>query len=149
MKSKVTCPGVKYGENRNPPHETEEDNFHKNQTYCKDCKRDLNKYYNPKNNPKNNPKRDLTKYAHNGAKRRATKLKATPKWLKDYHEDDIKKIYEYRTELNKIAGYVMFHVDHIVPLQGNNVCGLHVPWNLRVITAEENLQKGNSHETRI
>jgi hypothetical protein len=73
------------------------------------------------------------------ARRRARKLSATPTWASDFI---ISEIYELAHERTSATG-VMHHVDHIVPLQGKAVCGLHVEANLRVITALENLQKKN------
>lgn len=56
--------------------------------------------------------------------------------------DEIKRIYQRARDLTLKTGMV-HHVDHIVPLRHNRVCGLHVPGNLRVIPASENCRKGN------
>ena len=75
---------------------------------------------------------------------RAKQVKqAKPKWLTDDHLFMIEEIYELRYLRSKLTG-VVHHVDHIVPLRGQNCCGLHVPWNLQVIPAQDNLIKSNS-----
>ena len=76
------------------------------------------------------------------AKRRARKLKATPSWLSKQHFEAIKEFYKEAKRLEDLFGE-LYHVDHIVPLQGAHVCGLHVPWNLQVLTASENMSKSN------
>lgn len=76
--------------------------------------------------------------------RRVLKRKAQPEWI---DISNMKEIYKDMRNRNKQAGRIAYHVDHIVPLQGENVCGLHVPWNLQIITAEENLAKSNKWET--
>lgn len=75
-------------------------------------------------------------------KRRAAKLQALPKWLTKAEHEEIKELYEIARMFKLYTGEE-YHVDHIVPLQGENVCGLHVPWNLQVIPAKENLSKSN------
>lgn len=67
---------------------------------------------------------------------------ATPKWLTAAHKMEIRLKYRLAIELSRRTG-VRHAVDHIVPLQGEEVCGLHVPWNLEVVTQEENLKKSN------
>lgn len=71
------------------------------------------------------------------AKRHAAKLQRTPAWA---DHAAIRAVYEESARLTKETG-IQHHVDHIVPLQGETVCGLHVAENLRVITATENMKK--------
>lgn len=75
-------------------------------------------------------------------KRRAAKLQATPSWLTPEHHADMELCYQEAAALRLYTGQE-YHVDHIVPLLGVEVCGLHVPWNLRVILGADNLRKGN------
>lgn len=77
-------------------------------------------------------------------KRTTSKQKRTPSWLNKAHLFEIQSIYLYCDGLRR-AGFD-YHVDHIIPLNGKNVSGLHVPWNLQVIPAKLNLQKGNNFD---
>lgn len=81
------------------------------------------------------------------AKRRALKLKATPSWLSKDELTEIEKFYTHAKYLQLLTNQE-YHVDHIVPLQGETVCGLHVPWNLQVILAKDNLSKSNKLEEK-
>lgn len=65
---------------------------------------------------------------------------ATPKWLTKEHKLAIRAFYEEAERLKSETG-IDHEVDHIVPIRGGIVSGLHVPWNLRVITASENQTK--------
>ena len=75
---------------------------------------------------------------------KAARLKACPQWARN--DSDLRtqmdEIYEraYRTSLETGTPH---HVDHIIPLRGKNVSGLHVPWNLQILTASENCSKSN------
>lgn len=79
------------------------------------------------------------------ARRRALKLKACPKWLSTYDKEGILVHYELAKLLSIYLGTKM-EVDHIIPLRGINVSGLHVPWNLQIMAKEGNMKKGNRLE---
>jgi len=74
--------------------------------------------------------------------RRRKHREATPPWLTRKQKTEIRQIYQIAITMTKTTGE-QYVVDHIVPLRSPDVCGLHVPWNLRVITQEENLKKSN------
>ena len=80
----------------------------------------------------------LIAIAHS-SKRRALKLNAFPLWA---NTEKIKQIYLERIEKEFRTGK-KYHVDHIVPLQGRNVCGFHVEYNLQILPASVNNKKSN------
>ena len=75
-------------------------------------------------------------------KRDASKKNRTPNWLNVDEMWMIEQAYNIAEKRTQAFG-ISFHVDHIVPLQGKTVSGLHVPWNLQVIPAKLNQQKSN------
>ena len=90
-------------------------------------------------------RKNLHVYARIGAKRKAAKIKRTPVWLTSDDHWMIEQAYELAAVRTKMFGFA-WHVDHIVPLQGKLVSGLHAPNNLRVIPGAENIRKSNSFQ---
>ena len=73
------------------------------------------------------------------AKRRAAELQANVSWA---NQDKIKEFYTESIRRTRTTG-IQHHVDHIVPLVNDFVCGLHNEFNLQVLTAKENSSKRN------
>jgi len=76
------------------------------------------------------------KYAY-VAQRKKQIIRATPSWLTAEQRAEINALY---LEAQRRPGE--WHVDHIIPLRGKGVCGLHVPWNLQLLQGDENRRKG-------
>lgn len=103
------------------------------------------------NNENRSRRRELTKVwfdknpgikAMYAADRRAALLQQTIP-LSNEQINEIIEIYRKAKMLSNETG-ITYHVDHIIPLRAKNCSGLHVPWNLQIIPAEENFKKNNS-----
>lgn len=75
----------------------------------------------------------------------AAKLQRTPKWLTKEQLQEMEEFYVQAKELQWLSDPTdPLEVDHIIPLQGDEVSGLHVPWNLQILPESSNRRKGNS-----
>ena len=81
----------------------------------------------------------------NCAKRRSFRINATPAWLTSAHMKSMADYYWLAKDATSVSE-TSYHVDHIIPLNNDHVCGLHVPWNLQVLPADVNISKSNSFE---
>jgi len=107
--------------------------------HCKVCRRADNKKHEHTPTGKAIKKR-------NNALRDSRNRQATPKWLTKEQKQQLADIYEHMRDCRAVTGED-YHVDHIIPLRGENVCGLHVPWNLQVLPADVNMSKSNEVDT--
>ena len=113
-------------------------------SWCKSCKYEDRLRYkradNYQQHGRNYYYRNKEKWREIKARRRVRLLQASPVLDSEYLWM-MKEIYELASLRERLTG-AKWEVDHIIPLQGKDVCGLHVPWNLQVITQLENRQKG-------
>jgi hypothetical protein len=87
---------------------------------------------------KDNPGKIIAKRA----RRRASELQAIPPWLSSGQHAEIEWYYTTAKELQWLSDEPL-EVDHIEPLQGEDSCGLHVPWNLQILPRSLNRSKQN------
>ena len=120
---------------------------------CKSCLTDDVKEHHKNNKEKwNKYQRDYYKekpyiYINNVNNRAQRKKKATFQ-LDEFYSFLLVEFYDLAKRKSLLLGEP-YEVDHIIPLQGNKVSGLNVPWNMQVITRTENRTKSNKELTEL
>lgn len=131
---------------------------------CKDCEGKKQSFYRSSSEQKDR----ISLY--NKAYPKDKKLSAQKAWVKsnyDYvlsynasrrqlskratfvgYKEEIEVFYWMTRDLRAVTGEE-YHVDHIVPLKGESVCGLHVPWNLQILPSDINMSKSNNFDPAI
>jgi hypothetical protein len=90
-------------------------------------------------------KKNRSKYTAQTAKYRAQKKQATPAWsFTEWEEFFIQEIYDQADRLTKLTGN-QYHVDHMVPIISDVVCGLHCKDNLQIMLGRLNISKSNRY----
>jgi hypothetical protein len=91
---------------------------------------------------------DLSRWRRQQALRAQQKAKATPVWVDAAHHTRIRQVYAATQLLQEVTASI-YHVDHIVPLVSDDVCGLHVWWNLQPLPEVVNVLKNNTLDPRL
>ena len=133
---------------------------------CKECQRNKSSRYRDENRVEVNTQRRAhyaetadyqrsrrSEWASNNmgtvlatnARRKQSQRNRTPSWA---NEQLIAAYYKEAKRLEELTG-IQFHVDHIIPLQGELVSGLHVETNLQLLPAHENIGKSNSFDPEL
>ena len=86
------------------------------------------------------------KHREKVARRKLAKIQRVPAWLSKLDSNSIKGIYAMRDWMNLTMFGIKYEVDHIIPIRGTRVSGLHVPLNLQIIKSHNNSIKGNQYE---
>jgi hypothetical protein len=115
---------------------------------CKSCQQSEGIEYYKQNKEESREKAkeyyndNKPKFMEKSHKRRACKLNATPCWYSELDAFVLQEMYEL-SKLREEALGIKYHIDHIIPLQNEKVCGLHWHANWQLLPAQQNLSKAN------
>lgn len=143
----VECYTKKYQENREELLEYKRNHYRENTKRYSEVSRKNHEKNKERDNAYRRQYYRENKYAYimRAIERRVDIQTVTPSWLTEEDHEKIKEIYKQRDVLSEETGTI-YHVDHIIPLKGVLVCGLHCPENLQILTEEENKSKANKFE---